>query len=230
MMEVLVTWLEAIRTRVEQCLKALAKSNPVKREAMSKAAAGLYPAAHPDRALVRPLGIPVLIVGTKYDQFQDLEAEQRKVISRTLRFFAHMHGASLLYLVAKDDGKRLTRFRAHLNHMLFGSTMPDTAGSAVTAYTKPLVVPCGADTFEAIGRPGGDAGSSSGAVAPVLAWKEMFDRVFPPKDPEETERASVDDADKYRETMVDAVVAEKEQEFARAARLLAEVSSMINGH
>lgn len=231
MMEVVLAWVEAVRTRVDNCLKALAKTNPARREAICKAVAAVLPANHPDRSTVRPLGIPALLCGTKYDLFQDLEAEQRKVISRTLRFIAHLNGMSLLFVVAKDEGKHLTRFRAHVNHLLFGTALPD---GAVTAYTKPLVVPRGQDTFDAIGRPAGDGGSGSGSgsgVAPVIAWKEMFDRVFPPKDPEEeADRATADEADKFRETVVDAVVSEKEQEFARAQRLHAEVSSMIGSH
>ena len=39
--------------------------------------------------------VPLAILGTKYDIFQDFEPEKKKVICKTLRFVAHTNGASL---------------------------------------------------------------------------------------------------------------------------------------
>ena len=39
--------------------------------------------------------IPLAILGTKYDIFQDFEPEKKKIICKTLRFVAHTNGASL---------------------------------------------------------------------------------------------------------------------------------------
>ena len=39
--------------------------------------------------------IPLAILGTKYDIFQDFEPEKKKIICKTLRFVAHINGASL---------------------------------------------------------------------------------------------------------------------------------------
>lgn len=50
---------------------------------------------HPDRDLLDPLPVPLAILGSKYDQFQDMEPERRKMLCRTLRFVAHTNGASL---------------------------------------------------------------------------------------------------------------------------------------
>lgn len=59
---------------------------------------------HPDKDTLDPIPIPIVIVGTKYDLFQDFEPEQRKVICKTLRFVAHMNGASILFASDKDEG------------------------------------------------------------------------------------------------------------------------------
>jgi dynein light intermediate chain 2 len=78
-----------------------------------------------DKDLLQPLPVPVLIVGSKYDLFkvttprfafaslwprrsrgtslswccasQDLDSNLRKVVSRAIRFLAHVYGASVLF-------------------------------------------------------------------------------------------------------------------------------------
>lgn len=46
--------------------------------------------------MMEPLKIPLVIVGTKFDLYQELDPEKKKVIAKTLRFVAHTYGASLL--------------------------------------------------------------------------------------------------------------------------------------
>ena len=48
-----------------------------------------------DKELLDPCPIPLAIVGTKYDIYQNLDPEKKKIISKTLRFIAHTNGASL---------------------------------------------------------------------------------------------------------------------------------------
>lgn len=48
-----------------------------------------------DKELLDPMLIPLAILGTKYDIFQDFEPEKKKIICKTLRFVAHTNGASL---------------------------------------------------------------------------------------------------------------------------------------
>ena len=48
-----------------------------------------------DKDLLDPLPIPLAIVGTRYDTFQDFDPEKKKIICKTLRFIAHTNGASL---------------------------------------------------------------------------------------------------------------------------------------
>ena len=50
---------------------------------------------HPDHDLLDPFPVPLTIIGSKYDLFQDMEPEKKKMVSRTLRFIAHTNGASL---------------------------------------------------------------------------------------------------------------------------------------
>ena len=107
--------------------------------------------AHEDAesGIVVHSGVAVVIAATKYDQFKHRDAEEKKMMNRALRFFAHAHGASLFYLGglgghagdkaagrganasanaanvedpyadAAGDKARLARFRAFLNHLTF---------------------------------------------------------------------------------------------------------------
>ena len=45
--------------------------------------------------MMEPFRIPLVIVGTKFDLYQELDPEKKKVIAKTLRFIAHTYGASL---------------------------------------------------------------------------------------------------------------------------------------
>jgi len=53
---------------------------------------------HADRVKIRPLLVPCLVVGWKYDLFaKNLDVEVRKWITRGLRYIAHMNGASVAF-------------------------------------------------------------------------------------------------------------------------------------
>lgn len=45
--------------------------------------------------MMEPFRIPLVIIGTKFDLYQELDPEKKKVIAKTLRFMAHTYGASL---------------------------------------------------------------------------------------------------------------------------------------
>ena len=46
--------------------------------------------------MLNPLLIPLVIIGGKYDIYQDFDPEKKKIICKTLRFIAHTNGASLM--------------------------------------------------------------------------------------------------------------------------------------
>ena len=52
---------------------------------------------HPDFNKLEPFKVPMVIIGGKYDLFQDFDPEAKKIVCRTLRFFAHFYGASLQF-------------------------------------------------------------------------------------------------------------------------------------
>ena len=48
------------------------------------------------------MNIPVVIVGTKYDEFARHEAEKRKWLCRALRYHAHKNDCDLVLTSAKE--------------------------------------------------------------------------------------------------------------------------------
>ena len=46
-----------------------------------------------------------MILGGKYDLFQNFDPEKKKIVCRALRFFSHHHGAALqFYRSVRDSG------------------------------------------------------------------------------------------------------------------------------
>ena len=41
--------------------------------------------------------LPLVILGGKYDLFQNFDPEKKKIVCRALRFFSHHHGAALQF-------------------------------------------------------------------------------------------------------------------------------------
>lgn len=66
-------------------------------EILTRQTAARVDREHPDFAKLEPFKVPLVIIGGKYDRFQDLEPETKKIICRALRFFAHFYGASLQF-------------------------------------------------------------------------------------------------------------------------------------
>lgn len=96
-----------------------------------------------DKELLDPMSVPLAILGTKYDIFQDFEPEKKKIVCKTLRFVAHTNGASLhvrrvhtvfvhkfmlrvVYLLQffsnKSDGL-VSRIKQLISHLAFGTPL-----------------------------------------------------------------------------------------------------------
>lgn len=104
-------WLDAVRARVEACAHELRQSEA------GRAALGALEAKLPaPSAEVRPIGVPVTVVGSKCDVFEkecDASTEFPQVMAKTLRFTAHVNGASLVYTRDKDKARARAAAAAH---------------------------------------------------------------------------------------------------------------------
>ncbi|XP_009073177.1 PREDICTED: cytoplasmic dynein 2 light intermediate chain 1 [Acanthisitta chloris] len=194
--------LQVTRNHVNKILTKLEKTNAEVAAEIKQRKWNDLQRDHPDYELVDPFPIPLMIIGSKYDLFQEFDSEMRKIISKTLRFVSHYCGASLVLI----------------NHLAFGY---DKSKSVSVDPSKPLFIPAGLDSLSQIGPPpasDSDIGKLR-ANTPWELWKKVFEKTFPPKslrDLQDTKDPAQDT--QYAEYEVDVMRAEKNQELERYKR------------
>ncbi|KAJ3610652.1 hypothetical protein NHX12_022744 [Muraenolepis orangiensis] len=190
-------------------------------------AARVLPKDYPDRELLSPFPVPLLIIGSKYDLFMEIESEKRKVVSKTLRFIAHYHAASLLFTSIKSE-TQMSKTKSFFNDLAFGLER----GKSVSLETsKPLVIPSGSDSFVQIGPPPtSDMDIATlHAKNPLDLWKKVYETVFPPESISEDKELKDPAKDpQYREPQVDAMRAQKDQELDQYKRNAAKSWKELN--
>lgn len=214
--ESLAYWVKRVRAHAASCLNKRAKTEPGA-QAAAKARAEAAWEGHADRARVGPSLVPLLIVAAKYDAFESSDAGLLRVMARTLRCVAHSCGASLVYASSRSTGA----FRAMAQRRLAGGGALPDAPRAVDD-TRALVVPAGSDSFSDIGAPPSDGAAAAPAgktPSPAQQWIKACRRHFPAprgaaaRPAEEGARPHLEP-----EPVVDAAVAQREQEYERVRR------------
>ena len=99
-----------LRSRVTAVLGEVKTGQPGLEQQLRKKAWARFGRDHPDRDLLDPLPVPLVILGSKFDVFQNMDPEQRKMVARTLRFIAHTNGASLYVSHLRQKLGVLTRY------------------------------------------------------------------------------------------------------------------------
>jgi len=216
-LESLEFWLNKIKTKCATTYDKLERRGSKLPDQLKMRAKKVFGPQHEDKDAVQHTGVSLVIIATKYDTFRDVDAEVRKIMSRTLRYYAHLNGASLLYLgglgsqrnVSPKDAPEykalLQNFRSLVNHLIFAG--PDrkilSKLNIEIDHMRPLVIPAGHDKFKDIGRPKGDRGADA-----IAEWRAVFQKLFPPTKKEEEKEWTFDQA-QYAEPTVDAVVSQK---------------------
>uniref|UniRef100_A0A3P8RVS2 Cytoplasmic dynein 2 light intermediate chain 1 n=1 Tax=Amphiprion percula TaxID=161767 RepID=A0A3P8RVS2_AMPPE len=199
-MEKLLQAAQAQLEKVFSQTQQAKKSKPgAKHQTPAPSAARVLPKDHPDRELISPFPVPLLIIGSKYDVFQEFDSDKKKVVSKTLRFIAHYYAASLIVSVV----------------LLY---MQKTVSIDTN---KPLIIPAGSDTFSQIGSPpSADVDITSlHAKNPKDLWKKVYERVFPQESTSEQRELKDPAKDpQYSELQIDAMRAQKDQELEQYKR------------
>jgi len=146
LMESLEYWLRKVREAADNFFKSIGASS-ARSDNYIKTSNTLE--QHDDRGKVQPIGIPTIIIGTKYDQFEEFDPENRKWISRMIRYISHLNGCSLFFSSVTNQ-KLSLQIRGLLNNYLFASTMPNLSQKD---YAKPLFLTFGSDSFDSMGIP-----------------------------------------------------------------------------
>lgn len=205
-------------------------------------------AKHEDREAVAHSGISLVIAATKWDAWRDQDAECKKVMARTLRYIAHMHGAHLVYLgglhaappLGESGGSSvggsrdaaqsralLDNFTKMLSHLIFTGLEKKMALKMDPQFDHlgPLMVPAGTDHFKDIGRPRGGGGGAAAAAGPlseadVAAGLREWRALHEQMFPPRAAEArqKVDIDARYREEDVDLACARKHEQREAARR------------
>ncbi|KAF9808629.1 hypothetical protein SFRURICE_019787 [Spodoptera frugiperda] len=92
----------------------------------------------------------LIIICGKYDLFKNYDSEIKKFICTTLRSFALLNHAHLMFYSSKEP-QLLRRAKDMLFNIGFGNCIPIKERN--TNYTKPLLIPKDSDNWESIGIP-----------------------------------------------------------------------------
>ncbi|XP_075391749.1 cytoplasmic dynein 2 light intermediate chain 1 isoform X2 [Tenrec ecaudatus] len=179
--------LQVTKSHIDKVIMKLGKTHSKAASDMRQKMWSSLPKDHPDRELIDPFPIPLVIIGSKYDIFQDFDSEKRRIICKTLRFVAHSYGASLMF-TSKSEAL-LLKIRGVINQLAFGI---DKSKSICVDQNKPLFIPAGLDSLSQIGAPpipDNDIGKLH-ANSPMDLWKKVYENFFPPKELEQYKRSS----------------------------------------
>ncbi|KAM9726561.1 cytoplasmic dynein 2 light intermediate chain 1 [Menidia menidia] len=212
--------LEKVSSQTHQAEKSRHRS---KQQTSVHSAARDLPKDYPDRELISPFPVPLLIIGSKYDLFQELDSDKKKMVNKTLRFIAHYYAASLIFTSIKSESL-MSKTKNLFSHLAFGLDR----GKAVSCDpNKPLIIPAGSDSFSQIGSPPTvDVDITSlHAKNPMDLWKKVYERVFPTEGISSLQSTSKESELKdpakdpqYSEPQIDAMRAQKDQELEQYKR------------
>ncbi|XP_028620961.1 cytoplasmic dynein 2 light intermediate chain 1 isoform X3 [Grammomys surdaster] len=170
--------LQATKCHVDKVTMKLGKTNSKASAEMRQRKWSVMQKDHPDRELIDPFPIPLVIIGSKYDIFQDFDPEKRKVICKTLRFVAHYYGASLMF-TSKSEAL-LLKMRGVINQLAFGIDKSDIgklqAHSPMELWKKvyeKLFPPKSTSTLKAIQDPARDPQYTESEVDEMRIQKDQ---------------------------------------------------------
>ncbi|KAF0761709.1 cytoplasmic dynein 2 light intermediate chain 1 [Aphis craccivora] len=118
-----------------------------------------------DKKFMSPLPIPLMIVGSKYDVYQNFEPAKKRVLCQCLRYVAHTWGASLIFY-SVNDTILVKVSKEMMSHYGFGTPYPK---NHIYDSNKALLVPAGFDCFEKI-----DNLNEAGSIRSMHKYKNIF--------------------------------------------------------
>jgi len=210
--------MQAARQRLDAAIAEARESDPYIKDKLKKKALERIGGESQDKNMMDPFLLPLVIVGSKYDIFQDFESEKRKVICKTLRFLALIYGASLQFFTIKQE-QLVSKMRSIVSHHLFDTAI---GKNLQLDHNKPLSVPFGHDSLQQIGTPpisDSDIGKVQ-ARTPLELWKVAFGGYF--QQTSGNNPAMVEDPAKdpqFAEPAIDTLRAQKDEELEKYRKL-----------
>lgn len=121
--------------------------------------------------MIKPLPIEIIVVGCKYDELEKEDSENRKWLSRALRYMAHTHFCHLFYCSSLSINTNLiSQIRNVFNEVLFGSKRTYFSQKD---HLKPIFISQGQDTIQSL-----NIGGMSGSLNVLEIIKKQMDALF----------------------------------------------------
>ena len=168
---------------------------------------------HEDMNQLKLNGVPTVVIGTKFDLFQD--NPHIRVMSKTLRYLCHESGMHLTWVSTKDENN-MTKYRSLMANLVFGSAFQQKHMNTDFTTGQLMVWP-GWDSFKSIGPPVGLQQVPQGFIScgdPQLdKYKQPFDDAYPPKATQKQEKDTFTAAlyEEFSEPAIDSLRAQKEE-------------------
>ncbi|KAI6200247.1 Cytoplasmic dynein 2 light intermediate chain 1 [Aphelenchoides besseyi] len=163
------------------------------------------------------IGVPIAIVGSHYDEFQNFDTEKKRNITKLLRFLAHINGASLMmYSIYQEP--LVARGKALLNQFGFDATPTKTAA---TDIHKPICIPAFSDTLEDIGLLGVTRAKTvmdSHHDAMEIFYTALNEQFKQEPDNQQPTQNADDDLRQFAEPQLDIAIEERYRELVFLAR------------
>ncbi|KAM3716648.1 Cytoplasmic dynein 2 light intermediate chain [Dirofilaria immitis] len=203
MWDTFYTLLDSARIIVNNAMQQFIKTSPDKKGIQDAEYIDLFP-------------IPLILLGAKYDEFQNFEPEQRKNICKFLRFMAHTNGATLAMFSNKMENL-IIKVRALISSLVFYTPAPNTI---CTDHNKPLSISRGVDSLTDIGAPPLISSSVShfGATNLRDIWREAYLELFPVKEKHNEKEDNPTEDVHYREPEIDELIEQRTRELEQYIR------------
>eukprot|EP00164_Ancoracysta_twista_P004825 GFYU01006554.1.p1 GENE.GFYU01006554.1~~GFYU01006554.1.p1 ORF type:complete len:360 (-),score=93.82 GFYU01006554.1:75-1154(-) len=145
-------WMMSIQKRVQAVKSELAAKGSNVPHEMEERHRNVF-GSHPDMDHLHLSGVPLLVVGSKFDALKNAEPSIQDVVSNSLRFMAHSFGGSILFWDHKDSKIRKSFFDPFMKDFAFDEEMKNKI--QVTDVSRgALAVSAGADSLNTIKAPG----------------------------------------------------------------------------
>lgn len=123
---------------------------------------------HEDSKSIALPPVNLVIVGCKYDLYEKYETENRKWLSKALRYLAHTHNASLAFSSSKNN-QIITQLRGFMLEVMFEDKPRITPQKD---HLKPIFVYRNQDNLANIGVP------ASGSVTGIEVLRRQLSGLF----------------------------------------------------
>lgn len=141
----------------------------------------------------------MVLVGCKYDLYEKYETENRRWLSKAIRYLAHVNNASLAFCCSLKSSPAAGQLRSFVHELMF-EEKPKVA--AQKDHLKPIYIYRNQDSLSSIAVP------SSGSLAGLEVLRRQLASLFAA---EEEKRKEGTDIAKYYESKIDNLLEERKK-------------------